>query len=103
MYTIEVDDYAQTSFPSWDSDGAVRLFWDHPDHPGQWSGQHCRAYPYEDWTEVRPLRSTGDSFGAWSLHNIILGHFGLFQKGIRIPWEDILTMSPDRLIERKHA
>jgi len=37
MFTIYEDDYAQTSFPRWDSDGAVEPYWDHPSFPGQWS------------------------------------------------------------------
>jgi restriction endonuclease Mrr len=97
VYTIYEDDYGQTAFPRWDSDGAVELFWDHPDFPAQWSGRWCDSYPYDNWSNVTPLSPTNDSYGAWSLRNIILAHFGLYQRGVRTPWRELLTFTPDIL------
>ncbi len=99
MFRIYEDDYAQTSIPRWDSDGAVELYWDHPDFPKQWSGRHCEEFPYDNWGAIVPLSSTHGLFGAWSLDNIILGRFGLYRRGVKIPFHELLTMAPELLTE----
>jgi len=96
MYRIYEDDYAQTAFPRSDSDGAVELFWDHPQYPNQWSGRYCEEFPYEDWKEIRPLIED-DKFGVWSPSNIILLHFNLYNR-INIPKKTLYLLSPSILL-----
>ncbi len=79
-----------------DSDGAVELYWDHPDYPGEWSGRFCNSYPYENWGRVLPLKSDEAFFGVWSVYNIILGHFGLYER-IEIPAAELWSLNPDKL------
>ena len=97
MYTIQENDYAQTMFPRWDSDGAVELYWDHPDFPNQWSGRCCHEYPYENWGTITLLLNSEHSFGAWSTYRILLGHFGLADLEGKILENALYLLSPETL------
>jgi hypothetical protein len=96
MYVVEADDYAQTSLPREESDGAVKMFWDHPDYPGIWSGQCCDRYPYDDWTDIAPITAR-TSFGVWSWFRILLLEFDLRDKEEFLSPDDLLRLSPDNL------
>jgi hypothetical protein len=99
MFIIYEDDYAQTPFPDLDSDGAVELYWDHPNYPEQWSGRFCPSYPYDNWGRVVPLKTNEGCFGVWGVYNIIMGHFGLLGR-VEIPFAELCTLSPDELRAR---
>lgn len=102
-FEIYEDDYAQTACPREDSDGAVELYWDHPNYANQWSGRYCREYPYEEWTSVRPL-SEGAVFGAWSGYRIILMKFDLPYEGDKaIPLSELCRLSPEELAMRRNS
>ena len=95
MYTIYEDDYAQTAFPRNESDGAVELYWDHPNYLNQWSGRYCTEFPYENWSEIMPL-SENHKFGVWCTESIILGHFNIIYKS-GIPTTALYVLSPEKI------
>src|ERR1041385_2291616 len=102
MYIIYEDDYHETAFPNWDSDGRIEVIWDHPQFPKLWSARWA-SWPYDSpWYGHRGF-DEHTSFNRWEPYAILLLHFRLNGVAEFLNPSTVIASAPEAILAFKNT
>lgn len=100
MYIIYEDDYHETAFPNWDSDGRIEVIWDHSDFQNVWSARWA-PWPYDTpWSE-HSLFDEKSIFNRWEPYAILLLHFRLNEVRKFLKPSELISSAPETILDFK--